>query len=268
MSVQNHNFSQCLLLGIAGTNCEHLNSPTKIAIPTKILKYGVLLTHLALDKKAIISQTTYSNAFSWMKIFKFQINFIEICSLGSNWWYVSTGSDNGFEPFRQQATIWTNADPVHQSIYAALGGDELVPGSTKIIQFSLSKLFNRFRILLFTLILWYPFCEAKPTCLVLCGTHLRPILQEVLKISFHKMILKNILVQLLPHFPGASELKALDTSNFLNWSSPPIDKTIWLPFLLIHRTNCPTDFWFWLVWLVISFTNKMNENCFNYVLFA
>ena len=48
-----------------------------------------------------------------------------MCSLGSNWQYVSIGSDNGLAPSRWQAIIWTNADPVHQRICAALGGDEL-----------------------------------------------------------------------------------------------------------------------------------------------
>ena len=28
-------------------------------------------------------------------------------------------------PNRWQAIIWTNADPIHWSIYAAIGGDEL-----------------------------------------------------------------------------------------------------------------------------------------------
>ena len=28
-------------------------------------------------------------------------------------------------PNRRQAIIWTNADPIHWRIYAALGGDEL-----------------------------------------------------------------------------------------------------------------------------------------------
>ena len=27
---------------------------------------------------------------------------------------------------RRQAIIWTNADPIHWRIYAALGGDELI----------------------------------------------------------------------------------------------------------------------------------------------
>ena len=35
------------------------------------------------------------------------------------------GLDNGLVPFRRQAIIWTNAEPIHWRIYAALGGDEL-----------------------------------------------------------------------------------------------------------------------------------------------
>ena len=38
------------------------------------------LVHLPLDKMAAISQTTYSNAFSWMKNFVFWCNFTEVCS--------------------------------------------------------------------------------------------------------------------------------------------------------------------------------------------
>ena len=36
------------------------------------------------------------------------------------------GSDIGLSPFRYQAIIWTNADPINWCIYAALGGDELM----------------------------------------------------------------------------------------------------------------------------------------------
>ena len=35
------------------------------------------------------------------------------------------GLDNGLVPNRRQAIIWTNADPIHWRIYAALRGDEL-----------------------------------------------------------------------------------------------------------------------------------------------
>ena len=56
-----------------------------------------------------------------MKIFAFRIKFIEISSLGSKWQHVSIGSESGLTPSRRQAIIWTNADPVQQRIYAALG---------------------------------------------------------------------------------------------------------------------------------------------------
>ena len=52
-------------------------------------------------------------------------DFIEICYLGSDWQYATIGFDNGLAPSRQQAIIWTNVDPVHRCIYAALGADEL-----------------------------------------------------------------------------------------------------------------------------------------------
>ena len=38
----------------------------------------------------------------------------------------STGLDNGLAPNKRQAIIWTNADPVHWRIYAALGGKDPV----------------------------------------------------------------------------------------------------------------------------------------------
>ena len=38
---------------------------------------------------------------------------------------MSIGLGSGLAPSRWQAIIWTNADPVHWGIYAALGGDEL-----------------------------------------------------------------------------------------------------------------------------------------------
>ena len=52
--------------------------------------------------------------------------FFYVCTEGSNYQYSSIGSDDGLVPIRWQAIIWTNADPVHWSIYAALGGDELI----------------------------------------------------------------------------------------------------------------------------------------------
>ena len=39
---------------------------------------------------------------------EFQLNFTEVCSLGSNQQYPIIGSDNGLVLARCQAIIWTN----------------------------------------------------------------------------------------------------------------------------------------------------------------
>ena len=59
---------------------------------------------------------------------KFRIlisNFTVVCFWGFNWLNVSICSGNGLAPTRRQAITWSNVDPVHWRIYAALGGDEL-----------------------------------------------------------------------------------------------------------------------------------------------
>ena len=60
-----------------------------------------------------------------MKILYFGSIVTEVCSVGSNWQQPNIGLDNGLAPKRRQAIIWTNADPIHWRIYAALGVDEL-----------------------------------------------------------------------------------------------------------------------------------------------
>ena len=57
--------------------------------------------------------------------YNYDSNFTEICSQESNWQWAGIGLDNGLAPDRRQAIIWTNADPIHRRIYAALWGDEL-----------------------------------------------------------------------------------------------------------------------------------------------
>ena len=100
----------------------------------KILQFLFLfsskLIHWGRDKMAAISQTTYSNAYPWMKIVNFeknkkQNNNTEICSLGSNWQYGSIGSYNGLAPNRRQAIIWTNVSMLYWRINASLGLNEL-----------------------------------------------------------------------------------------------------------------------------------------------
>ena len=38
-----------------------------------------ILTHLPVDKMAAISQTTYSNEFTWIESLYFDYIFIEVC---------------------------------------------------------------------------------------------------------------------------------------------------------------------------------------------
>ena len=85
------------------------------------------LTHLPLDKMAAISQTTFSNAFSWIKIYEFRLKLHWSLLIRVQWKYASIGSDNGLAPTRRQAIIWTNVNPVQWRIYALLGGDMLTP---------------------------------------------------------------------------------------------------------------------------------------------
>ena len=88
----------------------------------------LLLSHSVnsspLDKMVVISQTTFLNVFSWIKMFEFWLKchwnlFLQVQSTES----ISSG--NGLVPIRRQAIIWTNADPVHWLICTVLGGDEL-----------------------------------------------------------------------------------------------------------------------------------------------
>ena len=52
-------------------------------------------------------------------VIKISLKFVPKCPIDS------IGLDNGLAPNKQQVMIWTNADPIHWCIYAALGRDEL-----------------------------------------------------------------------------------------------------------------------------------------------
>ena len=74
-------------------------------------------THLPLDKMAAILQTVFSDVFSWMKSFVFWIKFH---------WSLFLKVQLSIN-LHSIAIIWTDAEPTHWSIYAALlGGDELI----------------------------------------------------------------------------------------------------------------------------------------------
>ena len=56
-----------LIWSVYSAPCHNLNDP-------------LILTHWGRDKMADIIQTTFSNAFSWMKMCEFDWNFTEVCS--------------------------------------------------------------------------------------------------------------------------------------------------------------------------------------------
>ena len=59
------------------------------------------------------------------KCLNFNYNFTEVCSQGSNWLKVSTGSGNGLTPNRRETITRINADQIHRRIYTALGGNKI-----------------------------------------------------------------------------------------------------------------------------------------------
>ena len=55
-----------------------------------------------------------------------QMSLKYVCLPVSNYQQSSIGSNNGLAPNRRLSIIWTNADPVHRRVFAALEGDRLI----------------------------------------------------------------------------------------------------------------------------------------------
>ena len=68
----------------------------------------VALTHWGRDKMATISQTTFSNAFSWMKMYEFRLKFHWSLSLGVKVTIFQHWFRYGLAPSRRQTVSWTN----------------------------------------------------------------------------------------------------------------------------------------------------------------
>ena len=83
------------------------------------------LTHCGRDKMAAISHTTFSNAFSWMKTYEFQLKFHWSLFPRVHLTYSIIGSDNSLAPNRRQAIIWTNDGLCFWCIFTSLGLGEL-----------------------------------------------------------------------------------------------------------------------------------------------
>ena len=79
------------------------------------------LTHWDRDKMVAILQTTFTDAFSWMKMYRFRLKFQWYCSQGSSLQCLSISSDIGLVPTRRQAIVWTIDGLVYWRIYASFG---------------------------------------------------------------------------------------------------------------------------------------------------
>ena len=98
-----------------------------ISLGPNLMKWSsVILTHWGRERMAAISQTTYSNAFLWMKIYEFRLKFhwslfprvqLTIFQHWFRWWL---GADQATSHYLNQ--WWSDYRP----IYASLGLNELI----------------------------------------------------------------------------------------------------------------------------------------------
>ena len=92
------------------------------------------LTHWSRDKMATIFQTTFSNAFSWMKVFEFQFRTFHWSlfprvqlTIFQHWFRKWLGSVQATSHYVNQ---WW---PVYWCIYASLGFNELTVPTTHLV---------------------------------------------------------------------------------------------------------------------------------------
>ena len=87
-----------------------------------------LLTHLPTGKHGVkITDDNNSVQFRLWKLVTFDNCFIEVCSLGCDWWEVIIGLDNCLASNRRQAIIWNNDDIIYWRIYESLSFCYLKP---------------------------------------------------------------------------------------------------------------------------------------------
>ena len=133
------------------------------------------LTLLPLDKMAAILQTTFLNAFSWLKKFDFWLKFYWNLFLRVQMKITGIGLDNGLVPMRRQAIIWINDDPIHWRLYATLGGDELTHWGRNKMAHILHTTLNVFLQWKF-FIFWCTFHWCVPKCVLDKKPALTPVI--------------------------------------------------------------------------------------------
>ena len=90
-----------------------------------IWRLGLPLTHWGRDKMDVISQTTFSSAFSWMKIFEFRLKFhwslflrVQL-TIFQHWFRKRLGAVQATSHYLNQWWL------IYRRIYASLGLNEL-----------------------------------------------------------------------------------------------------------------------------------------------
>ena len=73
----------------------------------------LVITQPPLEKMTAVSQTMFSDAFSWSESFLFWLKFPRGSFLRVQLIITNIGLDNGLAPNRRRAIIWTNAGPIH-----------------------------------------------------------------------------------------------------------------------------------------------------------
>ena len=89
----------------------HLRAPVSVK-----LVYYIRLAHWGRDKMSAISQTTFSNAFSWMKMYGFRLRFhlsLFELTIYQNWFRIWLGTDQAISHFLNQ---WWPRLPTHTSV--------------------------------------------------------------------------------------------------------------------------------------------------------
>ena len=154
------------------------------------------LIHLPLDKMAAILAEDFSNAFSSIKMIKLQLQFhwnlFPTVQLTIN----QHCSVEGLVLNRRQAITWTNGDPVHWCIYAALRGDELTQWCHMVTY------------------IWVNMDSSN----VFLSTHY-PKQCWIINISIYKISLKTVIVELLPNLWRAITVSCVQLYNLMyhNW---------------------------------------------------
>ena len=101
--------------------------------------YSIFMSSTKCEMSSIKFHWWYENSrrhfqmYHQWKCLNFDYNFTEVCSQGSKWLYVSTGSGNGLAPNRREAITRIDADPVPPThIYGTRGGGGGGGGGDKI----------------------------------------------------------------------------------------------------------------------------------------